>query len=68
MGLTIPQLLVIFLVGLLMSGIFSMMEAAIISQDRRRLAHLADSGVLAAKLMQALPKTNGPCAGGDIAV
>lgn len=56
MNLTIPQLTVIFIAGLLMSGVFSMMEAAIISQDKRRLSHLADSGSATAKLMQAMLK------------
>ena len=52
MNLTVNELLVIFIAGILFSALFSMIEAAIISQDRHRLAHLADSGGRAAQLMQ----------------
>ena len=54
MTLTIPQLLLIFAAGLLFSGLFSMAEAAIISQDRHRLSHLAESGNRAARLMKGM--------------
>lgn len=46
------MLLLVFGAGLLCSALFSMIEAAVISQDRRRLAHLADSGSRAARQMQ----------------
>ena len=42
----------VFLAGLLMSALFSMVEAAVISQDRHRLAHLAEQGGRRAQLMQ----------------
>ncbi len=52
--LSITQLVLIFIAGLLLSGVFSMIEAAVISQDRHRLAHLAAMGGKRAKLMQAM--------------
>lgn len=54
MTLSIPALLLIFALGLLFSAVFSMAEAAIISQDRHRLAHLADEGDRAARLMKTM--------------
>lgn len=48
------QLLIVFGAGLLFSGLFSMIEAAIISQDRHHLAHLAETGNRSARLMQKL--------------
>ena len=52
--LTLFHLALIFFAGLLFSAVFSMIEAAVISQDRHRLAHLAESGVRSAKLMQSM--------------
>ncbi len=52
--LSLGRLSLIFLAGLLLSGFFSMLEAAIISQDRHRLNHLADKGVGAAVVMRGL--------------
>ena len=52
MNLGAAQLLIVFAAGLLLSALSSMVEAAIISQDRHRLAHLADSGSRAARIMQ----------------
>lgn len=54
MTLSIPQLLLIFAAGMFFSAIFSMVEAAIISQDRHRLTHLADEGNRAARLMKTM--------------
>ncbi|WOV91251.1 MAG: CNNM domain-containing protein [Candidatus Zeuxoniibacter abyssi] len=51
MELSLPQLLLIFVAGLLVSGFFSMLEAALISQDRHKLRHLADEGNTAATVM-----------------
>ena len=51
MDLSLPQLLLIFVAGLLVSGFFSMLEAALISQDRHKLRHLADEGNTAATVM-----------------
>ncbi|MGI9307414.1 MAG: CNNM domain-containing protein [Gammaproteobacteria bacterium] len=45
-------LFLIFIGGLLLSALSSMVEAAVISQDRHRLAHLADSGSRPARIMQ----------------
>jgi Mg2+/Co2+ transporter CorB len=53
-SLTIPQLLLVFAVGLVFSAIFSMVEAAVISQDRHRLEHLAMSGKRSAQIMQTM--------------
>ncbi len=52
MELTTSHLIAIFVAGLFFSAIFSMTEAAIISQDRHRLSHLAESGNRSARLMQ----------------
>ena len=54
MSLSNGHLLLIFGAGLLFSAVFSMAEAAIISQDRHRLAHLADEGDRAARLMKGM--------------
>ena len=54
MTLSIPQLLLIFGAGLFCSAVSSMAEAAIISQDRHRLLHLAEEGDRAARLMKGL--------------
>ena len=52
MNLSAAQLFLVFAAGLLLSAVSSMVEAAVISQDRHRLAHLADSGNRAARFMQ----------------
>lgn len=52
--LSLDRLSLIFLAGLFFSGFFSMLEAAIISQDRHRLNHLADQGVARAVVMRKL--------------
>lgn len=52
--LSLARLSLIFLAGLLLSGFFSMLEAAIISQDRHRLNHLAGRGVPSAVIMRKL--------------
>lgn len=52
MELAMSHLVAIFIAGLFFSAIFSMVEAAIISQDRHRLVHLAESGDRSARLMQ----------------
>ena len=51
MNLTISQLLLLFSLGLLLSAVFSMVEAAVISQDRHRLEHSAHAGKKTAVLM-----------------
>ena len=51
MGLTLPQLVLIFAAGLVVSAAFSMLEAALLSQDRHRLRHLAGGGRPAARRM-----------------
>ena len=50
-GLSLQQLALIFAAGLAVSAAFSMLEAALLSQDRHRLRHLAGRGVSAAKKM-----------------
>ena len=50
-GLTLPQLALIFAAGLAVSAAFSMLEAALLSQDRHRLRHLAGRGRPAARRM-----------------
>lgn len=44
----------IFIVSLLFSGLFSMLEAAVISQDKHRLQHLAEEGNKNAVIMRRL--------------
>ena len=47
--MTIPQLILVFVAGMLVSAAFSGLEAALLSQDRHRLRHLAGGGNRAAK-------------------
>ena len=54
MNLSFTELSVIFCVSLLFSGSFSMLEAAVISQDKHRLQHLTDEGDKQALMMQRL--------------
>ena len=51
MELTLFHLVGIFIGGLFFSALFSMIEAAVISQDRHRLNSLSDSGDKAAKIV-----------------
>ena len=51
MGLTLSQLVLIYIAGLAVSAAFSMLEAALLSQDRHRLRHLAGRGQPAARRM-----------------
>lgn len=50
----VPYLVLAFFLSLFFSGFFSMLEAAVISQDKHRLAHLAEQGDRRAVLMQAM--------------
>lgn len=54
MSLSFLQLLGVFCLSLLFSGLFSMLEAAVISQDKHRLQHLADEHDTRAVLMRHL--------------
>ena len=54
MELSLSQLAAIIVIGLFLSSFFSMLEAAVISQDKHRLQHLADKGDQRAVIMQTL--------------
>lgn len=54
MTLSSLELLIIFCASLLLSGTFSMLEAAVISQDKHRLRHLADENDKNAIIMRRL--------------
>ena len=54
MSISAPVLVTIFLIGLFFSGFFSMLEAAVISQDRHRLRYLTESDNKNARIMHQL--------------
>ncbi|MCH9705847.1 MAG: CNNM domain-containing protein [Proteobacteria bacterium] len=56
MSVTLPTLLGIFVISLIFSALFSMLEAAVIAQDKHRLQHLADEQDTGALIMLALLK------------